>query len=358
MSQISPPIRILLVAVIGLCAAYFLFLRPKDEVVPVAAAPPAATTPVPAKDPGATTHSKPGAIVQKAVGDTQHAADRSEQAAGTSLGIDDGKTDGTTSVGPASAGVNTNPVTKAPATGQTSAPAPISRDALRTLPKDVRKAVLKRRVLVILFYNNRSADDRAVRRELAHVSHYGHQVFVTAHWIKNVARYQAITRGVDVEQSPTIVVADANLKADTLVGYSDRDTIDQMVVDAIRASGGSLIKNPYFRQLDAICTSAQQQIKALSQPSSAAALPAYLVGVQGVAKDADKKATAVKAPQKFKKFNNAFQVYTSANVGLTSWAATHAKTDGVGVLKTVDRQSKKLDRKFVRQHGAHGLSCF
>ena len=352
MSQISPPIRILLVAVIGLCAVYFLFLRPKEETV-APAAPAAATTPAPAHDPGAKTQSKPGAIVQKATSDTQDASAQSLKAAGSGEGIDDGTTNG-----PASTGVNTNPVTKAPATGQTSAPAPISKGALHSLPKDVRKAVLKRQVLVILFYNNRSADDRAVRRELAHISHYGNQVFVTAHWIKNVARYQAITRGVDVEQSPTIVVADANLKADTLVGYSDRDTIDQMVVDAIRASGGSLIKNPYYRQLDAICTSAQQQIKALSQPSSAAALPAYLVGVQGVAKDADKKATAVKAPQKFKKFNNAFQVYTSANVGLTSWAATHAKTDGVGVLKTVDRQSKKLDRKFVRQHGAHGLSCF
>ena len=57
MSQISPPIRILLVAVIGLCAACILFLRPKDEAVPVAH--PAATTPVPAKDPNATTTASP-----------------------------------------------------------------------------------------------------------------------------------------------------------------------------------------------------------------------------------------------------------------------------------------------------------
>ena len=39
MSQISPPIRILLVAVIGLIAVYMLFLKPKtEETVPVAAA--------------------------------------------------------------------------------------------------------------------------------------------------------------------------------------------------------------------------------------------------------------------------------------------------------------------------------
>ena len=178
--------------------------------------------------------------------------------------------------------MNTNPVTKAPATGQTSAPAPITNDALASLPKDVRKAIKQRKVLALLFWNNRSYDDRAVRRELKHVSTYGKQVFVAARPIKNVARYQAITRGVDVEQSPTIVVVDSNLKAVTLVGYVDRDTIDQAVVDALRASGGSLIKNPYFRRLDAICASGNQQVKALQQPSAAAAIPAYLVGVQGV----------------------------------------------------------------------------
>ena len=58
MNQISPPMRIVLVAVIGIVAVYMLFLRPKPaEVTPVAAAP-AAATPVPAKDPGAATASK------------------------------------------------------------------------------------------------------------------------------------------------------------------------------------------------------------------------------------------------------------------------------------------------------------
>src|SRR4051812_5520705 len=173
MSQISPPIRILLVAVIGLCAAYFLFLKPKDETVPAAPAPAAATTPIPAKDPGANTQSKPGAIVQKATADTQNASDRAEQGAGTSVGIDDGKTDGTTSVGPASSGVNTNPVTKAPATGQTSAPAPISKDALASLPRDVRNAVEQRKVIALLFLNNRSYGAGADQQGRARVAAQG-----------------------------------------------------------------------------------------------------------------------------------------------------------------------------------------
>jgi hypothetical protein len=335
-----------------------LFLKPKDETVPAAPAPAAATTPIPAKDPGAQTHSKPGAIVQKATADTQNASDRAEQAAGTAQGINDGKTDGTTSVAPASSGVNTNPVTKAPATGQTSAPAPITSNALASLPKDVRKAIKKRQVLALLFWNNRSYDDRAVRSELKHVSRYGKQVFVAARPIKNVARYQAITRGVDVEQSPTVVVVDSNLKAVTLVGYVDRDTIDQAVVDAIKASGGSLIKNPYLRRLDAICTSGQQQIKALKQPSAAAAIPAYLVGVQGVMVDAQSKAKAIKPPHKWAGFHNAFERYMAANVSLVNKGVARSKTQGVKAAKSVTAGSKRLDKKFTKAHGAHGLSCF
>jgi hypothetical protein len=233
MSQISPPIRILLFAVVGLCAAYMLFLRPKaeDTAVPAAAPAAAATTPVPAKDPGAQTHSKPGAIVQKAVGDTQAASARSKVAAGEApggLAADD--------PGASAAGVATNP--QAPATGR-SQPARLSAKQLAALPADVRRAVAHRKVLALLFYDNRSEDDKAVRRALGKADRFGRRVFVDAHWIKNVAPYQAITRGVDLEQSPTVVVVDRNLKAETLVGFVDAQTIEQAVVDALRDSRGS-----------------------------------------------------------------------------------------------------------------------
>ena len=340
MSQISPPIRILLVAVIGLCAAYMLFLRPKEATVP--AAPPAASTPVPAKDPNAQTNSKPGAAVQQAVRGADNASARADQAAGGAITETENGTAPGSTAAPASSGVNTNPVAAAPATGQTAAPGtPVTKETLQTLPKDVRKAIKNRQVLVLLFYNNRSDDDKAVRRELRQVDHYGKQVFVDAHWIKSVAKYQAITRGVNVDQSPTIVVADANLKAETLVGYVDHGTINQAVVDAIRASGGSLIKNPYFRQLDAICTSSEQQIKALQQPASAAAVPAFLVGMQGVTNDAKQKTNAVVPPKKWAKFHKAFErnvAQTSARTRCSnaprSTGSTPRLTRGIGSARS------------------------
>ena len=354
MSQISPPIRILLVAVIGLIAVYMLFLKPKtEETAPVAAAP-AATTPVPAKDPNATTSSKPGSAVNQAVRGADSASARADAAAGGAIAESEGGT------APATTGATaTAPTTAVPASGQSAALPPVTKATLASLPKDVRGAVAKHKVLVLLFYNNRSADDRAVRRALDKVDGYGGQVFVDAHWIKSVSRYQAITRGVDVEQSPTVVVADRNLKAETLVGYVDDKTIDQAVVDAIRASGGSLIKDPYFRKLDRICLSVEQQVKALVPPAAPALIPAYLTGVQGITGNAEKQIAAIN-PQKHKVFHKRFEVYAATSTKLVGRAATTAKTKPAVASKRLTRQGKALDKRFVAKNGAHGLgaSCF
>jgi hypothetical protein len=349
MSQISPPIRILLIAAVGLMAAYMLFLRPKDEAAVPAAPAPAV---VPAKDPNAQTSSKPGAAVQQAVNGANTASARADAAAGGAVADAEGGTAQAT---------GTTPATQAPTTAAGAEPAPITKEALARLPKDVRGAVESRKVLVLLFYNNRSADDVAVRRELAKVDGYGRQVFVDAHWIKSVGRYQAITRGANVEQSPTIVVADRNLKAETLVGFVDHQTINQAVVDALRASGGSTVKDPYFRQIDALCVSAEKQVKALGQPSSAAAVPAFLAGVHAISVKADAQAAAIKPPKKHAKFSGAFNEHNAATSGLLAQALKDAKANpasSVSIVRSTVAKGQRLERKFVAQHGAHGLSCF
>ena len=218
MSQISPPIRILLVAVIGLIAVYMLFLRPKTEEAVPAAAAPAAATPVPAKDPDATTASKPGSIVQQAV--TRHRLppprtprppparpSPSPRAAPPTppLPVDDRRR-------------------RRPRGGSATASRPSPRRRCQRCPRTSAAPSRSTR------WSSSSSTTTAppttapsAARSRRSIS-YGGQVFVDAHWIKSVSRYQAITRGVDVEQSPTIVVADRNLKAETLVGYvDDRD---------------------------------------------------------------------------------------------------------------------------------------
>ncbi|MEA2247864.1 MAG: hypothetical protein QOH46_2393 [Solirubrobacteraceae bacterium] len=353
MSQISPPIRILLVAVIGVIAVYMLFLRPKTEEAVPAAAAPAATTPVPAKDVGAKTQSHSGALVQKAIKDTTDASAKSKVAAGEAPGglaaDDPTATTGVTAAAPPAAGTNS------------AAVAPVSKETLAGLPKNLQHALQERKVLVLLFYNNRSSDDRAVRRALSRVNHYGGQVFVDAHWIKSVSRYGAIARGVDVEQSPTIVVADRNLKAETLVGYVDDETIDQAVVDALLASGGSLLKSPYFRKIDAVCTSTKAEVKALGNPTNAAALPTYLNGVQQAAVGMKTRAAAITPDKSHRQFHKAFVNYTSDSVGVVAAGQLFLKshpTKGAAAIKRTVSRGKALDKRFTAKHGAHGLSCF
>ena len=199
MSQISPPIRIVLAVAVVFMAAWFVLLRPGAE--------PAVTTPAPA----------PGSGLASAVDSAKATA-----AQGT-------------------AGA---PAASAPATQSGGAVAPAGAKPAATkaagqaeigLPVSVAKAVAKKKTLVMLFWNKNAYDDQAVRRELRGIDRHKGKVQVHVASIKDVARYAPITRGVNLEQSPTVVVVKGDT-ADALVGYVDRGTIDQSVSDVIRST--------------------------------------------------------------------------------------------------------------------------
>ena len=201
MSQISPPIRIILVCAVALLAAWMLFLRPKDDAgTPTAAAPSApATRPVDAGGP--TADSFAGKAVEKA----NNAAAASDAA-------------------------NEN---LAAATGEKPADAPTAK-AAGGLPLRVLRAMGERKVVVLLFWSPKSADDKAVRKALTGIDRHKGKVLAHATNVKKIAAYAPITRGADVKQSPTVVIVDRDRKVETLVGYVDRVTIDQAVSDALK----------------------------------------------------------------------------------------------------------------------------
>ena len=227
MSQISPPIRILLVCAVAFMAAWMLFLRPKtDAGTPAASAPaPAATTPVDAG--GAPAESLAGKAVEQANEATAAQDARAEELAG---GV--GDTVATPSV--TNATTETEPVEAA----QSGAPAKLDKQEAADggLPLRVLKALGDRKVLVLLFWSPKAADDRAVRKAVGNVDRHGGRVVTQVANIKQIASYQQITRGAQVEQSPTVVVVDRARKVESLVGYVDSRTIDQAVTDALRAS--------------------------------------------------------------------------------------------------------------------------
>jgi hypothetical protein len=231
-SQISPPIRILLVLAVAVMGVYMLFLRPKAEVVPPA-------EPAPNTQTGAPAVSKPGKIAEAAEG-AVNATNEQLKSEESADGVDAGESAAATSS-----------ATKTAKSGAAAAAAAAGVD-LKGLPKPVARAIRHNKTLVLLFWNGKSADDKAVHASLKKVDRWHGRVFVDTASIKHIAKYGRIARGVDVEQSPTIVVADTDLHAETLVGYVDTLTIDQAVVDAFTNTTG-VFTDPYLRKVDAVC---------------------------------------------------------------------------------------------------------
>ncbi len=220
MSQISPPLRILLVCAIAFLAAWTLFLRPGGSAAEPAA--PAATTTAPASAAGGEAASTaPGTAVEAA----NTVAAKAQQSTGEAA--------------PAAAPATGTAPAAAPAAAEApAASAEVIEAAERSgLPSRLVKGIEDRKVLVLLFWNPKADDDRAVRREIreADEHHRKNVVFHTAN-IEDIARYQQITRGVNVQQSPAVVVVDRKLHAESLVGYSDHTLIEQSIDDALRAA--------------------------------------------------------------------------------------------------------------------------
>jgi hypothetical protein len=227
MSQISPPIRILLICAVAFLAAWMLFLRPSaDTGAPAAEPSPATTAPVDAG--GADADSASGKLVEKA-NETAAAQDaKAEQLA-----------DGTgETVVPAASAPATTGTAAAAAPGTATGAGKLTAKAAAAggLPARVVRALDDHKVLVLLFWSPRSADDKAVRTALTGIDRHKGKVLAHATNVKRIAAYGQITRGADVEQSPTVVVVDRDRKVETLVGYVDRTSIDQAVTDALRNS--------------------------------------------------------------------------------------------------------------------------
>ena len=97
-------------------------------------------------------------------------------------------------------------------------------------------ALERRRAVVLLFWNRKASDDRAVRRAVGATAGRHGKALVKAVPISQVARYGAITRGVQVLQSPTTLVIAPDRKARAIVGLTTTAEIDKAVGGAFAAA--------------------------------------------------------------------------------------------------------------------------
>ena len=334
-SQISPPIRIVLVVAVAFMALYMLFLRPKEEVIPPA------TTPATATQPGAV--SEPGKVKEAAEGAVEAANGQLAQQESVD-GVDPGET--------AATGTGTSTATAPAATGAAAA---IAGD-LKGLPKPVARAIRKDKVLVLLFWNGKSADDKAVRSAVSDINRWDGRVAVRVAPLNQISKYGRIARGVDVEQSPTIVIADRDLRAETLVGYVDRATIDQAVVDALRNSDG-LFTSTYLKAVDQVCrrySNAQAMIPNL-YPGSVGKADARVAAVTSSSGGLVGELKAVKAPRKWRAFHAASVADVSAvHTALTRFSASVTPKSSPSAIaaslttyrRTAKAPVKRADKRF------------
>lgn len=229
MSQISPPMRILLAGAVAFLAAWVLFLKPGGDTETAATPATPAATPAGATGLGRAVNSANGAAKTS---DAANAAAGSETAPST-----------TSSEAPTAV----KPKTSTPAT-----PAKPADPALAKLPDWVQDSIDKK-VVAILFYNGNAADDRRTRVALEGAYRAHGQVVARAVPIKRISRYGSVARGVDVQQSPTLMVIDRDRHADALVGYSSRETINQAIIDGLLATDNPVKRVGYVQRMQAHC---------------------------------------------------------------------------------------------------------
>ncbi len=328
-----------MIAVLGLLAAYMLVLKPKDEVIPPS--PPSAAAGNLAQ--GKPAESAAGKLAEKAKEAASTADSRNEQ------------TEEAT-------GTIAKPATK------DKAPVAIATKegvSLAGLPASVRKPLAKDKVLVMLFWNKDSADDRAVRQQLRKVDRWDGLVAVRAASIKNVSKYGRITRGADVAQSPTTLVVDRNLKVTPLVGYFDTQSIDQAAFDALRNSGGYL-KNAYLSEVNKACAAAGSSYRMVARPAKFSQLDNWATSGARVSRTMSRRFAGIKAPAKYRGFKRATvrdHKFLVSYYG--DWAAFLGKNPtpsrflaGINKFSGREAEFRKLERRYNnRMDDQHLIAC-
>jgi hypothetical protein len=347
-SQISPPIRIVLVAAIGLMAAWMLFLRPKTEEAP-------APTPAPATAPGVTGLSK--------------AVDKAKDAAGAQEARD-GKVqkatggDETAASGKAGSKSNTAP---ALVSGRVRPLEPLAAEQTKGLPRKIVRALDNRQVFVVGILDTKekrwarmASDDRQVRKALDDANTYGGKVVIAQTSLGGLSKLNAVVGDLGVSQTPSVVVVDRNREAVVLTGFVERNAINQAIADARRNSIEVRIKDPYVRRLNQTCANFELRLDRFNMPTTRAGVKPALRRFERLVASYRTGFASLKAPVKYRpiqrqvgsvlrkgervaanlragRMNDAFAAYTAllaADAGLDRKFAAAGATTCVGNRKS------------------------
>jgi hypothetical protein len=341
--------RILLAGAVVFLAVWFTLLRPKSAEVPVTAT---ATPPAGNVNTGDPAVSSAGKAVEKA----KAAATTAETAAKAAAG------ETTTETTPGTA------TTSAPDAKPASAVSAVPAAVLAKLPDDVAGAISARKVLVLAVLTNDGKrwrpladDDRYVRNTLKHVNHYDGNVLVKRVSLPKLIQYGALINDLHVNQTPSIVVVDRDLKAKVLAGYVDRISINQAIADARAASIDQKIKDPYLREVNAVCANGNVSVARWSLPTIPGKKARIASGkrLQSVLRSYRGSIRRIAAPKAWRGLKRQWLAELAGEQRtLDRFLRQTKRGDAVGAMATLDAWDPSSARKLDHRFDAVGLtSC-
>jgi hypothetical protein len=256
MAQLSRPFQIALAAVVLFAVVWFVALNghgSSSGSTPVAStpAPTPASTPSANPTPG-STHiegmTRAVAHAHEAVAASQRAADKSANASAEAPSHGASTTSSSTTVTTkhGTAHTSTTVVTKHGAAGAsatvttkhvvTPAPHKVASGGIPAQQAAVESELKQGKVVLVLFWNPKGADDQKVHKELQAVSKkLGGKIAVHNAEASQVGSFGSITKAIQVYQTPTILLVNGKGVTSTLTGFTDAFSIEQTIDEARQA---------------------------------------------------------------------------------------------------------------------------
>lgn len=148
---------------------------------------------------------------------------------------------------PASATSATGTTAGAGAKAAAGAQAPAAVDRAARVERDL----VAGKIVLIYIWNPRASDEQAVHRQLQTLNLRHGQVSLYYATPGQVASFGAITTGVSVAETPTLLIINPHGVASTISGFTDNGSIEQAIDDAKRTGGAGAVQT---RTLTALTT--------------------------------------------------------------------------------------------------------
>jgi hypothetical protein len=98
-------------------------------------------------------------------------------------------------------------------------------------------ALAQGKTAVVLFWNDRAADDQRVHEQLQKLAGADHKLAVQYARPSEVASFGSFTRTAQVVATPTVLIVNRKREVTTLTGLTDMFSVHQAIVDATAGSG-------------------------------------------------------------------------------------------------------------------------